>query len=766
MCRPDEPVEKYLAHSARPELGIPAQGYFEHANDVLEFCQEEFKVILNNRRKNGCLPLFELWAKRLLWAARYHDLGKLNDENQKVLRGERKAKHLPVNHCDAGALYMMLNKSELSALLIYSHHAGLPDMGAEGVKRGWNGGDARFRDENEMVRGDSCQNLETYLERHDRSWLPQAEGIKKILLKGEPAYKTVPRVLLSFLVDADHTDTAIHYRSYTEEKMPFLRAEERLASLDKYIANLGNKGQVKTNRNKARDMMYLSCRDAPTNLRISCCEGPVGIGKTTAVMAHLLRVAADNHLRRIFIILPFTNILDQSVEVYRKAIKLPDESDEDMKRVVAAIHHKAEYDDENSRQLSVLWRSPIIVTTAVQFFETMAAASPSALRKLHALPDSAVFIDEAHTALPMNLWPLAWIWLKEYSDVWNCHFVLASGSLTKFWEFDEFKDGTKFDIVPSILPETFSKEINTMESLRVKYKRKIGKMNEQELCAWLLSLKGPRLVILNTVQSAAVIANTLSKLCGRNKVEHISTALAPNDRARTVKIVRERLQNRDDDDWTLVATSCVEAGVDFSFRNGIREAAGLVNLLQIAGRIRRNDESWYKESTVWSVELDFSGLLKPHPVFDIPSKILARLFEKNPDLLNSDTNISELCTDSLRQELNEYGNTPGMSIIDDERAGSYRVVEQKFKVIDNRSVTVIINEETKARLEAFEKVSWSELQDNSVQIYAFTAAKLGVQEIKGHAGIFFWPYFYDEFIGYMAGALENKKIDREGCCFV
>lgn len=109
------------------------------------------------------------------------------------------------------------------------------------------------------------------------------------------------------------------------------------------------------------------------------CDSPVGSGKTTAVMVHLLHAAVTKNLRRIFVVLPFTNIIDQSVDVYRRALLRDGEAPED---VVAAHHHKAEFSEPEARQYSFLWHAPIVVTTAVQFFQTLAARMPAALRKL------------------------------------------------------------------------------------------------------------------------------------------------------------------------------------------------------------------------------------------------------------------------------------------------------------------------------------------------------------------------------------------------
>ena len=752
----DNSVNSWLAHSARPEQGIPAQDYSTHVSNVCTRCRHFVSQI---KPPAAMQRYFDFLTARLMLAAEYHDLGKLAAANQAVLRGLRKARTLPIKHWDAGAMYMTQCCAPLSALLIYAHHKGLPDLCAQNHDKS-----LKYGSGDETSREDSKHNLQEYLELHN-SVMPWSKGkIKKIMCKIEEKDPVSARLLLSCLVDADHSDTAVNYNDLDETEMPLLRAQERLEALDRYVNGLSESGTKQSERNLNRSLMYQNSRNADTAQKIIFCDSPVGSGKTTAIAAYQLKTAADMKLRHIFIILPYTNILDQTVKVLRNALRLPDESACDMKRVVSAVHHKADFDDENSRKLSVLWRAPVVVTTAVQFFETMAAATPSTLRKLHELPDSSVFIDEAHTALPVKLWPLAWEWIKSYANCWNCHFILGSGSLYKLWKLPEI-DSSQPDI-PALLSEDFRMKLYKTECNRVRYRYKKEKMNEEELCDWLLTLKGPRLVILNTVQSAAVIAQLLEKRCGRNAVEHISAALAPADRALLVDKIKSRLANRDDDDWTLVATSCVEAGVDFSFRNGVREAAALVNLLQTAGRIKRNNEKEYVDSTVWTVQLNFDGMLKRHPCFEISSRILLELFAKNEALCSENDDLSALCTLALKRELNEQNGLGDTAVLKHEQALEYKKVEDNFQVIGTTSVTVIVDQALKERLENYEPVDWQELQDYSVQIYCFSAAKLGAEKLKNHQELYYWPYKYDDFIGYMAGVLDNKKIDMVGAAFL
>ncbi|MDR3539487.1 MAG: hypothetical protein P4L69_00730 [Desulfosporosinus sp.] len=226
--------------------------------------------------------------------------------------------------------------------------------------------------------------------------LPELEAIHDNLIEshfkyGEEEIKgnqsVFFRILLSCIADADHTNTAVNYHKHAKT-IP-LRPAERLEQLDRRVADLQLKG-ADDERNALRNEMYHACRDVDIDSGISSCDSPVGSGKTTAVMAHLLAQAEKRGLRRFFVVLPFTNIIKQSVKTYRDMLVLPGENADE---VVAELHHRADFESEDTRYLTALWRAPIIVTTAVAFFETLASNSTATLRRLHKLPGSAIFVD-------------------------------------------------------------------------------------------------------------------------------------------------------------------------------------------------------------------------------------------------------------------------------------------------------------------------------------------------------------------------------------
>jgi len=711
-----------LAHSAKPEKSISAQSYADHVHGVVLRAMRAAEEASFYSAADG-----DLLRKVVRLAAEYHDLGKLDSENQAVLAGERKARHLPVQHTDAGTAYLV-NELPQSAALVRSHHIGLPDFVDECNRSE----DLIFRDESVLEHVN--RTLEQLLKKHAStlSGLPPTTNPTDGLKGNSSVFF---RLALSCLVDGDHTDTAINYGGYPETELEVkLRPKERLSALDNYINGLEKSDNE---RSFLREQMYHVCRDANVGAGISSCDSPVGTGKTTAVMAHLLAQARQRGLRRIIVVLPFTNIITQSVDVYRKALLLPGEKPED---VVAELHHRADFQDAMSRHLIALWKAPIIVTTAVTFFETLASNTPSTLRRLHNLPGSAIFVDESHAALPAKLLPLAWFWMKRFADEWKCYWVLASGSLNRFWQISEF-DGNPPE-VPEILPADFRVKLSKFEINRISYKYNSDFLGVTELVDWLVTLPGPRIVILNTVQSAAIVAKEFKEKFGREGVEHLSTALTPRDRKSTLHRVKARLENRSDVNWVLIATSCVEAGIDISFRTGVREIGSLVSLLQTAGRVKRHGGS--EESKVWSIRLSDGGLLKINPGLKDASHVLTEYCEKDVLIKPS------LCTDALKREIRLAGN-----IKDDlqkkEDELRFPMVEKEFRVIDTDTRITVVDDQIIKKLESFEKVDWRAIQDNSVQIWGYKLDQLRIKEIR--SGLYGWTYPYDNFLGYMAGVI-------------
>lgn len=732
-------AEGFSAHSAKPNRGILAQKYGEHARasrDLARHYAEEC---------GSYSPLYrETLVATATLAGEFHDLGKLDDANQEVLGGTGGGK-LPVPHVDAGATHLLRGDNQASkyaALVCYAHHRGLPSLPEERNRsQDW------LRDLSADWRAHIDTHLAEYLHRH-RQCLEAAEPPSATPLQTN-RLQLLWRLALSCQADADHGDTSRHYGEPLLAPAAPLKAQERLAALDAYVAKLSEKNSGAP-RTQLRQAIYQACRQADTRPSLYACDAPVGSGKTTALMAHLLRAASTKNLRCIFVVLPYTNIITQAVEVYREALVLDGENPEE---IVAEHHHKADYSAPESRRLTMLWNAPIVVTTAVQFFETLASNRPADLRKLHRLPGSAVFFDEAHAALPPHLWPQAWLWLKELAEHWSCHFVFASGSLSRFWELPDFHpEKTPEEGNPPKLPElvavTPRAHALDREKTRVIYQTKPEAMGLGELTQWMNHLAGPRLLVLNTVQSAAVVAREMSQRYGRRRVEHISTALTPADREITLNCVRRRLKTGSDPNWTLVATSCVEAGVDLSFRVGLRERASLMSLIQLGGRVNRGHEQ--EEAEVWDLQIKPDNLLRLHPQFKTAARVMAELFEEGKI-------APEYCKEALKREI-RWSNTLNDEILKaestrDARNTDFPKVAELFRVIDTNTVTVVVAPHLQEQLLRGEWCGRDQLQKHSVQIWGWRAEELRLEEVPRFPGLYRWPFEYDNFLGYMVGLL-------------
>lgn len=727
-------MTEWLAHSKGKNPPITAQTYNNHVSEVVRRAEANTKHLASYYKGD-----LEYFYKTVQAAAIFHDLGKLDDDNQKVL-SKGGGKGLPINHVDAGTANLLDNDLVESALLVYSHHRGIQSIPAEQAKA-----ELFLRDPN--LINHTKQFLTSYISRHTQSL---AMHINNNVNTVSDWTGLTRRIALSCLVDSDHGDTAKNYGKEFSISCVEPKWAERLESLDRYVAELGKKNEL-NKRNQIRKKIYEACRKADTNPSFYACDSPVGTGKTTAIMAHLLQTAIVKNLRHIIVVLPYTNIIKQSVDIYRKALVLPGEKSDE---VVAEHHHQADFESIETRQFATLWKAPIIVTTAVQFFETIASNHPSKLRKLHELPGSGVFVDETHAAIPNYLWPQTWKWLKEFSNNWGCHFVFASGSLPRFWELKDMIE--LIEKLPDLIPRELRNEALRQETQRITPLRHNTLLDEKGLIDLILSKPGPRLVIMNTVQSAAVLAHSMRK--SYQDVLHLSTALAPVHRELILKLIKQRLIHGVQD-WTLVSTSCVEAGVDFSFRSAFRERAGIANLIQTGGRVRRNNEDFIGTLIDFKIQ---SPLYNRHPAFTLASQILERLFEENRVETDSP---ADLITEALRRELMSDTNEKHQRLIKMEDEMDYPEVSNLYKVIASDTKVVIVDKNLIKQLENHEKVNPKEINRKSVQLWLNKINKLSIGFVKGYenSGIYAWPYEYDPaFLGYMKGVLPLLETDREG----
>jgi CRISPR-associated endonuclease/helicase Cas3 len=735
-----------LARSALQKFGIAAQPYRDHIVNVVSLAERLAADMLAYYTGQVSLELLQTCVYN---AAIVHDLGKLIEDCQQVLSGARSGKM--INHVDAGVALLKTIYSATqcfsylaAAIIDEGHHRGLLyGKAAEG--KGWyclaqsKTEPAKFlRDQSEVaaryphlsrIQGTVSDHMDGLVNSFYTEHLAET-GLQIRLSKLPPVgeWSTLTtRLLAACLINADHTDAALHSAGEGVTKPDSrvqLRPEERLARLHEYVAEKGSLSE-RTDRNRVRDMLYDdSCRVA-TDQRIYLCDGFVGTGKTLATMALALRIAAANKCRRIFVVAPYMTIINQTVREYRKSLILPDEEgwkpDILKSLLIAAHHHQSEYGPQYNKAYTVNWYSPIIVTTAVQFFDSLATSLTVLIKKLANLPGSVIVIDEFHNCIPTPLWELAARWLGELVRDWGCHLILSSGSPVRYWDLKQFHAETirpRVEVISQPTRELMEK----VEKTRLTYDYPKKPITPESLIRKIIRYPGPYLVICDTIRNAAVVAQLFRNKYGARASEHLSTSLAPVDRERILARVQSRLNDEDDCDWALIATSCIESGVDVSFRTGFFEARSVMSAIQGGGRVGR--EGVDPDAKV--ILFDFADghpWVFCNPEFNEARRVLRKIWLEEGNLHPS------FCTPATDHESNRPSIRNKMDKLrrleDEYYLGE---VSQQYHVIDDFTMPML------AYPQAFEWLLSPETAKRhkreirrSLQIESFTVSARGVQ---------------------------------------
>lgn len=278
------------------------------------------------------------------------------------------------------------------------------------------------------------------------------------------------------------------------------------------------------------------------------------------------------------------------------------------------------------------------------------------------------------------------------------------------------------------------------------------------------------LIILNTVQSAAIIARSLSdKLdhqdslrLAQRRVLHLSTALTPNDREKVIKELERRQKNSEwtRKSWFLVATSCVEAGVNLDFTHGYRERCSVTSFFQTAGRINRDGNK--PGAFLFDFILKHEAPLVAHPGFEKSIQIFQSLWSQIQD---SATDINQLSTIALcREAVARSGDViKSEQLLADEKSLSFQDVQKVSQMIDADTRTVVVDDKLIEKIELGIQLNWKDIQNNSVQLWVNKINKLGLRPIRGSKDIYGWSGRYDsEFLGIMAGVLDRNDFVSKG----
>lgn len=713
-----------IAHSADFSFGQPAQTYEDHMACVRRLAALRAAEMLQFYRRDNPTILKEIVEV----AAAYHDLGKLDDDCQEFLDNPERGYKM-LNHVDAGVAYLLsesdavsdnIKKSAyfLAAILVQGHHRGLfnkktendwsfLDKDKDDFLRDINNIDFKYPHLGDGIR--VCDyvddRLKSYIDYHH-------QVLQKAYINDNSHFKLSSldlRLLNSCLIDADHTDTAkLKGFALTEDvEYPSLRANERFAKL---CSHKFSKNKSRSITNRLRKSLFEDATNCPLDKSFYLINTDVGSGKTRACAALALRLAEQNNSRRIFFLAPFVTIIDQTANLLAGKNKnspcsliLRDElCAGKASHVVAAHHHNNDYEgDQFIKSLNVAWASPIVVTSVVQFFESLTHYRPTPMKKIHRVAGSVIVMDEFHCAVPPHLWQLTAKLMQELVDKWGCSFIFSSGSPIKFWDIKDLNSesitkNTKIQPEPIVSKKTIDLNNRRRNGKNGNAGRVSFKLHDKYLDPWGLfrlikSKKGPRLVICNTIQNAAVLAHLYGQEYGCGQAEHLSTCLKPIDRRKILKRVKKRLDDKSDTDWALFATSCVEAGVDVSFPTGFTELRSLISLEQGSGRVNRSGEERTRPFEVFKLDTNYE-FFNENKAFVNSRGILQELFHD----LGNDFEINESdFTKALQRELSQQGDLfkkHMKNLWEYDKFFKLKEVNSEYRIIEDLSCPVYMGE--------------------------------------------------------------------------
>jgi CRISPR-associated endonuclease/helicase Cas3 len=591
-----------------------------------------------------------------------HDAGKAKPEFQKKLHTGSRDK---VDHKSVGAKLAADKLGPYGTLLGYciaGHHGGLP-----------NGGYARAVDGSkslEMLYEDAAEPTADMTER--------AAGVAPLappfpaMTPFQGAFFT--RMLFSALVDADFLDTE---RFMTPEKSAARIQGPPLAALveplNRKLSQFSRGGRI----NSLRDEILKRCRsNASLEPGLFTLTVPTGGGKTLASMAFALDHAVRHGLRRVVYVIPYTSIIEQNAAVFA-----------DMFPAHSVVEHHSNFDADTfakqddgqsgqalrHRLACENWDAPVIVTTNVQFFESLHGAKPSRCRKLHNLAGAVIILDEAQM-LPVKYLKPCLRALEELARNYGASVVLCTATQPALNKREEFPHG--LEGLREIAPDP--------GRMHREFKRtRLADAGTQSLdaVAEMIRAREQVLCIVNTRDRASRLFALVADSAGAH---HLSALMCPAHRSAALADIRTALGAGEP--CRVVSTQLVEAGVDISFPEVLREMSGLDSITQAAGRCNREgDLDGLGTVTVFTPE---EGVV---PAFRMAAGNTQSTLRRHGDDPFSPAAITEYFAETywLREsQLDEKGILEHFA---DKRANwAFRDAACAFRLIENDMMPIII----------------------------------------------------------------------------
>jgi CRISPR-associated endonuclease/helicase Cas3 len=559
-------VQAAIAHTR--EDGSAVQTVIEHLEGVADLASRFVSPF--------CDPA---WGRLV---GRWHDLGKFSAEFQQKIRAENGFDEFSeadtsgrrVDHSTAGALLARAVfgdtggaafVSDAIAAVVAGHHSGLPDLVGQL--------DARLQAKRDLLEKAKAGKPPPCLLSADR---PPAPACIRATTDTDSAlrdWELWVRFLFSALVDADSLDTEKFCNpGAAEERGAFPAVSELAGRLDEHLDALRSRdGPVAEARRRVQDAVRSGVGQPQGVFTLTV---PTGGGKTLASLLFGLRHAAAHRLDRVIVVPPFTSIIEQTAEVFRGAVGAD-----------AVVEHHSALDPKNLSRRGALaaenWDAPVIVTTAVQFFESLFANRRSRCRKLHNIARSVVVLDEAQTLPPKLLAPILDV-LQALVCGYGVSLVLSTATMPALGRRERFPHGFARSVELAPDPTTLAADLRRVD---VRWPEDVESPEPMETLAARIAAEPRALAIVHRKSDAVTLVRELDRISGAALTHHLSGNMCPAHRSAVLAQIRDALARGAD--VRVVATQLIEAGVDVDFPVVFRALAGLDSLAQAAGRCNR-----------------------------------------------------------------------------------------------------------------------------------------------------------------------------------
>ena len=514
-----------------------------------------------------------------------HDIGKTSADFQTYIRQERGTAQR-VDHSTAGARVAIElygpDTGKLLAFAIAGHHSGLTD-GPELARR----------------LDPARTSIPVYDDWKAQTTPPSSGELTRYQPPRGPhrgfSQAFFVRMLFSCLVDADFVETEGFYaRQEGRGDVERDNFTDLTVLADRLQAHLRSvrKDDTELNRLRSRVLDHTTAK-AVMPPGLFTLTVPTGGGKTLTSLSFALEHARIHGLRRVIYVIPFTSIIEQTAAVFRKALATRDDVLEHHASFdwEAEVPRNARPDEADAgegrdglaklRRAAENWASPVVVTTAVQFFESLFANRTSRCRKLHNLAGSVIVLDEAQT-LPLHLLRPCMAATDELARNYGASVVLCTATQPALRVQDGFVGGLEIGDDRELAPDP---PALYAQLRRVAVERRPGETRDAEIAARFA--EAPQMLcIVNSRAHASDLHKAIKELPG---AVHLTTLMCPRHRRAVLAEVRERL--RVGAPVRLVATSLIEAGVDVDFPEVWRASAGLDQIAQAAGRCNREGKA-------------------------------------------------------------------------------------------------------------------------------------------------------------------------------